>query len=120
MITMSNDIISRKGEPMKDPIERQKAIDVLLKLQRALQFLREPYMALKVTQFALREIEQLPSDQSEIVKCKDCEHLQKWRSEESAKKFGQIYECARGVLACPKPEEDFCSHAERRTDECTN
>jgi hypothetical protein len=63
-----------------------------------------------------RAIEELPSAQPEVVRCKDCKHIQKWRSEESAKKFGQIYECAGGVLNCPKPE-DFCSHAERRTDE---
>ena len=54
--------------------------------------------------------------QSEIIRCEDCKHLQKWRSEESAKKFGQIYECARNVLNCPK-SEDFCSRAERREDE---
>lgn len=51
--------------------------------------------------------------QPEIIRCKDCKHIQKWRSEESAKKFGQIYECAKNVLACPKPE-DYCSYAERR------
>lgn len=61
-------------------------------------------------------VEKLPSTQPEIIRCKDCKHLQKWRSEESAKKFGQIYECGRNVLNHPKPE-DFCSHAERRTDE---
>ena len=54
----------------------------------------------------------LPSAQPEIIRCKDCKHVRKWRDEESAKKFGQVYECARGVFACPKPE-DFCSHAER-------
>lgn len=53
--------------------------------------------------------------ESEIVRCKDCKHIQKWRSEESAKKFGQIYECARNVLNCPK-SEDFCSCAERREE----
>jgi hypothetical protein len=58
-------------------------------------------------------IENLPSAQPEIIRCKDCKHLKKWRSEESAKKFGQIYECARNVFDCPKPE-DFCSHAERK------
>jgi hypothetical protein len=51
--------------------------------------------------------------QAGIIRCKDCKHLQKLRSEESAKKFGQIYECARNVFDCPKPE-DFCSHAERK------
>lgn len=55
------------------------------------------------------------SEWVQIVRCKDCKHLQKWRSEESAKKFGQIYECARNVLNCPK-SEDFCSCAERREE----
>ena len=55
------------------------------------------------------------SAQPEIIRCKDCKHVRKCRSEESANKFGQIYECASGVLVCPEPE-DFCSHAERRTD----
>ena len=58
----------------------------------------------------------LPLIEPEIIRCKDCKYARKWRDEESAKKFGQIYECARGVLNCPKPE-DFCSHAERKTDE---
>jgi hypothetical protein len=58
-------------------------------------------------------IENLQSAQPEIIRCKDCKHLKKWRSEESAKKFGQIYECARNVFDCPKPE-DFCSRAERK------
>lgn len=53
------------------------------------------------------------TEQPEIVRCKDCKHIQKWRSEESAKKFGQIYECARNVLNCPK-SDDFCSYAERK------
>ena len=47
-----------------------------------------------------------------IARCKDCKHVRKWRSEESAKKFGQVYECALGVLACPDPN-DFCSYGER-------
>ena len=58
----------------------------------------------------------LPSAEPEIIRCKDCKHIQKWRSEESAKKFGQIYECARSVFGCPKPE-DFCSWAELRGEQ---
>lgn len=61
-------------------------------------------------------LKEFPPAKSEIIRCKDCKHVRKWRSEESAKKFGQIYECARGVFACPNPE-DFCSHAEKKTDE---
>lgn len=64
-------------------------------------------------ELALHDVDELPTAQPEVIHCKDCKHLQKWRSEESAKKFGQIYECARNVFDCPKPE-DFCSHAERK------
>lgn len=50
-----------------------------------------------------------------VVRCRDCKHVRKWRSEESAKKFGQVYECALGVLACPNPN-DFCSYGERKSE----
>lgn len=84
-----------------DLIYRQAAIDAIKKSR----FLVD----------AMGKVIKLPSAQPEIIRCKDCKHLQKWRSEESAKKFGQIYERAKNVFDCPEPE-DFCSHAERRTD----
>lgn len=68
---------------------------------------------LSLPKIIIRQGEQEPSAQLEIIRCEDCKHLQKWRSEESAKKFGQIYACARNVFNCPKPE-DFCSFAERK------
>ena len=49
-----------------------------------------------------------------IVRCKDCKHVQRARSEEAARKFGQIYICGQHVFLSPKPD-DFCSMAERRT-----
>lgn len=52
----------------------------------------------------------------EIVRCKDCKYLQKWRSEEPAMKFGQIYECGKGVLMDPVPE-DFCSRSKKKDGE---
>lgn len=68
------------------------------------------YSGVEAIEMAIKTLEAPP----EIVRCKDCRHLKKWRSEESAKKFGQIYECVKGVLRDPVPE-DFCSRAERRT-----
>lgn len=50
-----------------------------------------------------------------VVRCINCKYVQKWRSEESAKKFGQLYECLKGIFACPKPN-DFCSRGERREE----
>lgn len=61
-------------------------------------------------------IDEMPSAQPEIVCCKDCKHIRRWRSEEAAQKFGQIYECAYGVFRVPHAD-DFCSKAERREDE---
>lgn len=58
----------------------------------------------------------LKNAESEIVRCKDCKHIRRWRSEEAAQKFGQIYECAYGVFLAPHVD-DFCSKAERREDD---
>lgn len=60
-------------------------------------------------------LRRLPSAQPEIIRCKDCKYLQKKRSEESAKKFGQIYQCAYGIFRAPHAD-DFCSKAERREE----
>ena len=39
--------------------------------------------------------ESYPSAQPEIIRCKDCKHVERARSEEAARKFGQIYICSR-------------------------
>lgn len=48
-----------------------------------------------------------------VVRCWKCKYVIKWRSEESARKFGQVYECRREVLTCPDPN-DFCCRGERK------
>lgn len=48
-----------------------------------------------------------------VVRCHECKYVSTWRPEESAKKFGQIYECMRGVFPCSK-FDDFCSRGERK------
>lgn len=52
-----------------------------------------------------------------LVRCRDCEHFMKHRSEKSAKKFGQIYECECGRLTLPEPD-DFCSRPKRKENRC--
>lgn len=97
---------------MKDLINRQAAIDKAIMIPVA-RIVTEDKVIWRKAVF-IEDIESLPSvDAVPVIRCKDCKHLQKWRSEESAKRFGQIYECARNVFDCPKPE-DFCSHAERK------
>lgn len=67
-------------------------------------------------QYAIDALSALaPADVVPVVRCRDCKYVRKWRSEESAKKFGQVYECALGVLACPDPN-DFCSYGVRKSE----
>lgn len=113
---------------MKDPIERQDAIDALKEKRNSAKewyeeasasgdemMLSRAESAMMTFVECILTIKNLPSAQPEIVRCKDCKHVFRYRSEESAKKFGQIYECRHGVLNLPKLN-DFCSKAERRTD----
>lgn len=57
----------------------------------------------------------VPSAKPEIIHCRECKHCRRERDEESAKKFGQIYYCARKIFYCPTPD-DYCSWAERREE----
>ena len=71
---------------MSDLISRQAAIDVVKGIDR----------------YFVRYIEELPSAQPEIIRCKDC----KWK---------QVSECVRFTEVRPFPN-DFCSRAERREE----
>ena len=92
-----------------DTISRQAAIDIIE------DFPHGGVWNVESMEEMVYRIKQLPPAQPEVIRCKECKHLHKWRSEESAKKFGQIYTCAKDVLNCPKPE-DFCSRPERKQD----
>lgn len=60
------------------------------------------------------DLEDMPvADVIRPVRCHDCKYVNEWRSEESAKKFGQVYECRKGILNCPDPN-DFCSRGDRK------
>jgi len=63
---------------------------------------------------AVQILSDIPSaDVVSVVRCRDCKYVRKFRSEESAKKFGQVYECAKYIISCPNPD-DFCSYGERK------
>ena len=77
-----------------DLIERQAAIDAM----------KDTFKGTMVgTRVAVDAINRLPSAEPEIIRCKDC----KWK---------QGSECVRFADVRPFPD-DFCSRAERRTDE---
>ena len=94
---------------MDDLISRQAAIDALAKFVPYAIFDESTESYTNGLTDAYNLICQLPSaqpEQSEIIRCKDC----KW--------FGDIGCAIRIVDDSDKPtENDFCSFAERRTDE---
>lgn len=89
----------QKGEPMSDLISRAAAIDV------AKQHWYKPDIA-----GALAE---LPSAQPEIIRCKDC----KWYGRADKRRFYRGMDCLQKRIDTIIPDKDFCSRAERRTDE---
>lgn len=85
---------------MSDLISRQAAID-----------------AIEITPFddygdymrARELIEQLPSAQPEIIRCKDC----KWYGRVDKRRFYRGMDCLQKHIDTIVPDRDFCSKAER-------
>ena len=87
-----------------DLISRQAAIDEINERQRKLIYcFGFENDVVKIMDIAKSIITALPSVQPEIVRCKDC----KWK---------QGAECVMFADVRPFPD-DFCSRAERRTDD---
>ena len=89
---------------MNDMIYRQAAINVAD---------RADYTGLtvedvkKVTDEVVKELKQLPSAQSEIVRCKDC----RWQKDQSE---STAWLPCRAIVT---PSDFYCGRAERRTDD---
>ena len=83
--------VLKKQPPVLDCVSRQAAID-----------------AFEDTTFTkneiLRRLSELPSAQPEIIRCKDCYHYP-----------GEHTDCP--LIGWGRNENDFCSYAERRTNE---
>ena len=86
-------------------ISRQAAIDATKKHYRA-----HDNDLLELIAF---DIEQLPSVQPEIIRCKDC----KWYGRADKRRFYRGMDCLQKRIDTIVPDKDFCSRAERRTDE---
>lgn len=91
---------------MDDLISKQVAIDSIENIGH-IATLPDGDSALRksAVDYVLRN---LPPAQPEIIRCKDCKH----RDPEDKK-------CDCGMQWCvfPKRDDDFCSYAERKTDE---
>ena len=98
---------------MDDLISRQAEIDELGYCQTYLFDSRDKdkKISLEDAEYA---IEQLPSAQPEIIHCKDCRwyELPSHKISENCVRWMK----SNGILLPIKPD-DFCSRAERRTDE---
>ena len=101
-------VITRKGEKMDDLISRQVAIDAL----------STPHGIL----YPIRTVEELPSAQPEIIRCKDCKHRmpydwmfsEVWQSQSMDDYPDNEIGCQHCDMSMTA--DDFCSRAERRTD----
>lgn len=60
-----------------------------------------------------KELAKLPSAQPEIIRCKDCRYYKTYQYVNGIRKF--LPKCSFNDIYVA--EEDFCSQAERRTDE---
>ena len=90
---------------MDDLISRQTAIDAL---HMHLMY----RMGTDSNKKRLDEwINNLPSTQPEIIRCKDCKYCDRGIDED-----GNLFLKCLGWVYGGTQEEDFCSHAERRTN----
>ena len=91
---------------MRDLISRQAAIDAVKELcehYTPTKSVTHPHM-----DFVIEELQNLPSAQPEIIRCKDCREFRRWIDTDIT--FCDLTESERDAL-------DFCSRAERRQDE---
>ena len=56
---------------------------------------------------------ELPSAQPEIIRCKDC----KWYGRADKRRFYRGTDCLNHRIDTIVPDKDYCSRAERRTDD---
>ena len=110
VITILNDLPSAQPEKRTEKRTETHACDLINKVM-ACEILADIYptdgekvVAVKEVDKAYEAIQQLPSAQPEIIRCKDCKH----------------YLCPHGCGhidgMVTSREDGFCSHAERRTD----
>jgi len=87
---------------MKDLIDRRAAIDAICTEGTRLERNGTTAMV-EIKQWCVDILEALPSAQPEIIRCKDCKH---WDGVDTC-----------DVIDEPVWDNDFCSMAERRSDE---
>ena len=99
---------------MNDLISRQAAIDALTEYWKGISD-RHPTLDGEMAVYADCKgiIKRLPSAQPEIIRCKDC----KWYGRADKRRFYRGTDCLNHRIDTIVPDKDYCSRAERRTDE---
>lgn len=105
---------------MKDLIERQAAIDYCYQLinvehEQGSDEMNYGRERVNQTETILHHLEFMPSEQPEIIQCKDCKY---WREGVAYSYCDKLFNM--GVLDVYDymvSDDDFCSKAERREDE---
>ena len=92
---------------MDDLIRRKAAIDAL---KKQMSDWNDDYNV--PVRKSIENIERLPSAQPEIIRCKDCKYCDRGIDEN-----GNPFLKCLGWSYGGTQDEDFCSHAERRTDD---
>ena len=107
---------------MQDLISRQAAIEALEKVAELFPWRvpgnRDTYDRYNeawndAIERAEIEIEELPSAQPEIIRCKDC----KWYGRVDKRRFYRGMDCLQKHIDTIVPDRDFCSKAERRGEQ---
>lgn len=91
-----------------DTISRQAAIDALDK-----RFDSIPMEQTTEILQLRKDLRELPSAQPEIIRCKDC----KWYGRADKRRFYRGTDCLNHRIDTIVPDKDYCSRAERRTDD---
>lgn len=107
---------SAQNVPKEDLISRKEAIDYCYQLinvehQQGSDEMNYGQERVNQTEAILHHIEFMPSAQPEIVRCKDCKHHHYKKD---------IPYCDRIEYGYGWKDNDYCSRAERRTDEKKN
>lgn len=109
---MANDLI-RRADAIDALSYGKEMLNLALDDMDVVGAEREKYLwGLGLIESTIKDIEQLPSAEPEIVRCKDCRYYKIDHPNTNG-----YHCCYRNHNIFPMQEDDFCSRAERRTDE---
>ena len=101
---------------MADLIDRQAVMKEIEKIRQGALMMddtRRAGVIMNGMQFCEEAVMNQPSAQPEIIRCKDCEHWRERKYLKTTKRY--VHFCRFNAIYTEA--DDYCSKAERRTDE---